>query len=163
MSDLGNITGLSVFETVGDLDGHPCSSGGSHECGELSVLLGFPGSVLSLLVSNEGGESCLLLNLGSIAGGEGSLGVGIEVSLSSDNEGFVFGLEGDELGLEVSVDSSASLISSGSGGGEGLVEGVLRPLLRPSLSPLVDLQHGSGPQRRMPIESHTFCPPLPPR
>ena len=125
MSDLGNISGGTVFETVGDLDGPPCSSGGSHEGGKFSVLLCFPSGVGSLLGGNEGVEFGGLVVLGIITGLEGSLGVSIEVFLSSDNPGVPFSLKSDELSLEVSVDSGASGISCSSGGSEGLVEGVL--------------------------------------
>ena len=83
---MGDITSLSVSETVGDHDPLPSISRGSHEGGELGVLLVFPSGVLSLLSSNKLAEKSLVLGLGVIASVNSFFGVVIEISLLNWDE-----------------------------------------------------------------------------
>ena len=89
------------------------------------VLSGFPGSVSNHLLSHPLSEESRLGYLGEVAGGEGSLSVGIEGSLLANEGSLPGGKDGSEVSLEDSVKSSALSISGFSGGGEGLIESVL--------------------------------------
>jgi hypothetical protein len=118
---VGNITSLSVFETVGDHDPLPGFSGGGHEGGELGVFLKFPSGVGGLLGGNELAEESLVLGLGVIARLNSGGGVGIEGSLLDWDECSPVGEDLLEVSLEVGSVVSAGGVSGGSGGGEGLV------------------------------------------
>ena len=69
LSDLGDITGLSVLEAVGDLDPGPCFAGGSNVISDDLVLTSFPLGVFSHLLSLPLGKESSLGSFGKITGG----------------------------------------------------------------------------------------------
>jgi hypothetical protein len=125
VSDLGDITGLSVSKAVGDLDPLPSFTRSSDVVSDNLVFSGFPGSVSDHLLSHPLSKEGRLGYLGEVAGGEGRLGVGIKGSLLANEGSLPGGKHGSEVSLEDSVKSSALSISGFSGGGEGLIESVL--------------------------------------